>query len=171
MTRMPGFARTFVRAVDGLNYGVGRMAMYLLFVLMAILMWSTISKLFFNPSLWTLEMAQFVMVAYYILGGPYAMQMGSHVRMDLFYAKQSPVRRAWWDGFTVFALIFYLCVMLYGAIDSTAYAFQYNERSPTAWRPYMWPIKVILCIGFALMLLQALSALIKDIATIRGEEV
>ena len=171
MTRMPGFAKTFVRVVDGLNYGVGRMAMYLLFVLMAILMWSTISKLLFNPSLWTLEMAQFVMVAYYILGGPYAMQMGSHVRMDLFYAKQSPVRRAWWDGFTVLALIFYLCVMLWGAIDSTAYAFQYNERSPTAWRPYMWPIKVILCIGFTLMLLQALSALIKDIATIRGEEV
>ena len=171
MTRMPGFAKTFVRVVDGLDYGVGRMAMYLLFVLMAILMWSSISKLFFNPSLWTLEMAQFVMVAYYILGGPYAMQMGSHVRMDLFYAKQSPVRRAWWDGFTVFALIFYLCVMLWGAIDSTAYAFQYNERSPTAWRPYMWPIKVILCIGFTLMLLQALSALIKDIATIRGEEV
>lgn len=168
---MPRFAVAFARAVDRLNYGVGRFAMYLLFVLMAILMWSTISKAFFNPSLWTLEMAQFVMVAYYVLGGPYAMQMESHVRMDLFYAKQSPVRRAWWDAFTVFALIFYLGVMLYGAIDSTVYAFEYNERSPTAWRPYMWPIKIVLCIGFTLMLLQALSALIKDIATIRGERV
>lgn len=168
---MPRAARTFVRLVDRMNYGVGRFAMYLLFVLMAILMWSTISKAFFTPSLWTLEMAQFVMVAYYILGGPYAMQMEGHVRMDLFYAKQSPVRRAWWDGFTVFALIFYLGVMLYGAIDSTIYAFAYNERSPTAWRPYMWPIKVVLCIGFTLMLLQAISALIKDIATIRGETV
>lgn len=168
---MPRIAVAFARAVDRLNYGVGRFAMYLLFVLMAILMWSTISKAFFNPSLWTLEMAQFVMVAYYVLGGPYAMQMESHVRMDLFYAKQSPVRRAWWDAFTVFALIFYLGVMLYGAIDSTVYAFEYNERSPTAWRPYMWPIKIILCIGFTLMLLQALSALIKDIATIRGERV
>ncbi|MEF3048266.1 TRAP transporter small permease subunit [Pseudotabrizicola sp. L79] len=168
---MPRAAIAFVRIVDKMNYGVGRFAMYLLFVLMAILMWSTISKAFFNPSLWTLELAQFVMVAYYILGGPYAMQMEGHVRMDLFYAKQSPVRRAWWDGFTVFALIFYLGVMLYGAIDSTLYAFTYNERSPTAWRPYMWPIKVTLCVGFALMLLQALSALIKDIATIRGEKI
>jgi TRAP-type mannitol/chloroaromatic compound transport system permease small subunit len=138
---------------------------------MAILMWSTLSKALFTPSLWTLEMAQFVMVAYYILGGPYAMQAEGHVRMDLFYAKQSPVRRAWWDAFTVMALIFYLGVMLYGALDSTVYAFEYNERSPTAWRPYMWPIKVILCIGFTLMLLQALSSLIKDIATIRGETV
>ncbi|WP_435257837.1 TRAP transporter small permease subunit [Thioclava sp. FR2] len=168
---MPRAAIAFVRLVDKMNYGVGRFAMYLLFVLMAILMWSTISKAFFNPSLWTLEMAQFVMVAYYILGGPYAMQMEGHVRMDLFYAKQSPVRRAWWDGFTVFALMFYLCVMLYGAIDSTIYSFTYNERSPTAWRPYMWPIKIVLCVGFTLMLLQSISALIKDIATIRGETI
>lgn len=168
---MPRAARAFVRLVDRLNYGVGRFAMYLLFVLMAILMWSTISKALFTPSLWTLEMAQFVMVAYYILGGPYAMQTEGHVRMDLFYAKQSPVRRAWWDAFTVLALIFYLGVMLYGALDSTLYAFEYNERSPTAWRPYMWPIKVVLCVGFTLMLLQALSSLIKDIATIRGETV
>lgn len=168
---MPRFAITFVRLVDRLNYGVGRMAMYLLFVLMGILMWSTISKAAFTPSLWTLEMAQFVMVAYFVLGGPYAMQMGSHVRMDLFYAKQSPVRQAWWDAITVLALIFYLGVMLWGAVDSTMYSLQYNERSPTAWRPYLWPIKVILCIGFALMLLQALAALIRDLATIRGETI
>jgi TRAP-type mannitol/chloroaromatic compound transport system permease small subunit len=91
--------------------------------------------------------------------------------MDLFYARQTPVKQAWWDGFTVFALIIYLAVMLYGAIDSTLYAFEYGERSPTAWRPYMWPIKVTLCVGFFLMLLQALSALIRDIATIRGEAI
>lgn len=168
---MPAFAIGFVRLVDRMNYGVGRMAMYLLFVLMGILMWSTISKAAFTPSLWTLEMAQFVMVAYFVLGGPYAMQMGSHVRMDLFYAKQSPVGRAWWDAITVFALIFYLAVMLWGAIDSTLYSVQYNERSPTAWRPYLWPIKVILCIGFFLMLLQALAALVRDIATIRGTQI
>ncbi|TGD43863.1 TRAP transporter small permease subunit [Pseudotabrizicola sediminis] len=168
---MPRFALAFVRLVDRLNYGVGRMAMYLLFVLMGILMWSTISKASGAPSLWTLEMAQFVMVAYFVLGGPYAMQMGSHVRMDLFYAKQTPVRQAWWDAITVLALIFYLGVMLWGAVDSTMYSLQYNERSPTAWRPYLWPIKVILCIGFALMLLQALAALIHDVATIRGETI
>ena len=102
----------FVRLVDRMNYGVGRFAMYLLFALMAVLMWSSISEAFFHPSLWTLEMAQFVMVAYYVLGGPYAMQMGAHVRMDLFYARQSPKTRAVWDGFTVFAVAFYLAVLI-----------------------------------------------------------
>jgi TRAP-type mannitol/chloroaromatic compound transport system permease small subunit len=188
--RMPRAAVAFVRLVDRLNYGVGRFAMYLLFVLMAILMWSSLSKAFFNPSLWTLEMAQFVMVAYYILGGPYAMQNEAHVRMDLFYAKQSPVKRAWWDGFTVFVILFYLGVLIWGAAASFGFSLglQWSdpaqsalglswpqigrlERSPTAWRPYMWPIKLVMLVGFVLMLLQALSSLIKDIATIRGETI
>jgi len=83
---MPPIIVTFVRIVDRMNYGIGRFAMYLLFVLMGILLWSSISKAAGQPSLWTLEMAQFFMVAYYILGGPYAMQLGHHVRMDLIYA-------------------------------------------------------------------------------------
>lgn len=168
---MPHFLKAFVRIVDRMNYGVGRFAMYLLFVLMAVLMWSSISKAFFNPSLWTLEMAQFVMVAYYVLGGPYTMQAEGHVRMDLFYAKQSDRRRALWDSFTVFALIVYLGVMVWGAVDSTVYSFSYNERAPSAWRPYLWPIKLVMLTGFVLMLLQAVASLIRDIATLRGETI
>ena len=168
---MPRAALAFVRIVDRLNRGVGRFAMYLLFVLMAVLMWSTITKAAGQPSLWTLEMAQFVMVAYYVLGGPYAWQQNAHVRMDLFYARQSPRRQAWWDAFTVLAVLLYLAVLLWGAVDSTIYSLAYNERSPTAWRPYLWPIKVIMVTGFTLMLLQALASLIRDIATIRGEPI
>ncbi len=177
---MPRFLVGFVRLVDRMNYGIGRFAMYLLFLLMAVLMWSSISKLGGAPSLWTLEMAQFVMVAYYILGGPYAMQMGAHVRMDLFYAKQTPVRRAWWDGFTVFALFIYLGILIWGAADSFGFSLGLKweegllpelgrlERSRSAWRPYMWPIKLVMLVGFILMFLQALSVFIRDIATIRG---
>ncbi|MCB1331354.1 MAG: C4-dicarboxylate ABC transporter, partial [Maritimibacter sp.] len=76
---MLGFARGYIRTVDAINYRLGRIMMYGIFVMMAILLWSSISKTFFLPSLWTLEMAQFAMVAYYILGGPYSIQMGSNV--------------------------------------------------------------------------------------------
>ncbi len=164
--------RGFIAAVDVVNRRLGRWVMYGIFVMMAILLWSSISKTFFTPSLWTLEMAQFAMVAYYILGGPYAIQMGSNVRMDLFYGGWSPNTKAWVDTFTVFFLIFYLVVLLWGGVDSTIYSFQYGgERSPTAWRPYLWPIKCIMVLGIALMLLQALSELCKDILRIRGETV
>jgi TRAP-type mannitol/chloroaromatic compound transport system permease small subunit len=168
---MPRAAVTFVRLVDRLTHGVGRVAMYLLFALMAVLMWSTITKAAGRPSLWTLEMAQFVMVAYYVLGGAYAWKEGAHVRMDLFYARQPVRRQAWWDALTVLAVMLYLGVLLWGAVDSTVYSLTYGERSPTAWRPYLWPIKVIMVIGFTLMLLQALASLIRDIATLRGEPI
>ena len=167
---MNGAARAYVRVVDSVNRRIGRVMMYGIFVMVAILLWSSISKTFFLPSLWTLEMAQFAMVAYYIMGGPYSIQLGSNVRMDLFYHDWSVRKKAWFDACTIFFLIFYLGVLLYGAIDSTSYSLQYNERSPTAWRPFLWPIKVLMCVGFFLMLLQAISELIKDIATLRGED-
>ena len=167
---MPGFARRYVRFVEAVNYRVGRFAMYLLFVMVSILLWSSISKTFFLPSLWTLEMAQFTMVGYYILGGPYSIQMGANVRMDLFYSNWTVSTKAWVDAFTIFFLIFYLGVLLFGAIGSTTYAFQYGERSATAWRPYMWPVKVVMVSGFVLMLLQAIAEFLKDVARIRGAE-
>ena len=145
--------------------------MYGLFVIFGVLLWSSISKTFFLPSLWTLEIAQFAMVAYYILGGPFSLQIGANVRMDLFYGGWTDRKKAWFDAFSILLLIFYLGVLLYGAIDSTTYSLQYNERSPTAWRPLLWPIKIIMCVGIFLMLLQAISEFLKDIAKLKGKEI
>jgi TRAP-type mannitol/chloroaromatic compound transport system permease small subunit len=167
---MPNAIRLYVKYVEAVNYRIGRIVMYGIFVMAAILLWSSISKTFFLPSLWTLEVAQFAMVAYYILGGPYSIQLNANVRMDLLYANWSVKKKACFDSITVLMLLFYLGVMLYGAIDSTAYAFQYGERNPTAWRPVLWPIKTIMCIGFLLMLLQSIAELFKDIAKIKGWE-
>ncbi len=168
---MIGVLKGYVRVVDAINYRLGRIVMYGIFVMMAILLWSSFSKTFSVPSLWTLEMAQFAMVAYYILGGPYSLQLGSNVRMDLLYGEWSERRKAWTDAITVLFLIFYLAVLLWGGIDSTLYSFKYGgERSPTAWRPYLWPIKVIMITGIALMLLQAISELFKDILRLAGQD-
>ncbi|KGL00012.1 C4-dicarboxylate ABC transporter [Thalassobacter sp. 16PALIMAR09] len=188
---MSGLMRGYIRFVDAVNYSVGRVIMYGIFVLMGILLWSSISKTFFLPSLWTLEMAQFVMVAYYILGGPYSIQMGSNVRMDLLYGEWSTRKKAQFDVLTVLFLIFYLCVLLYGAVSSTAYSLGYwgsepfsflggvvigteevgrMERSSSAWRPYLWPVKSVMILGMFLMLLQCISDLLKDVLRLRGEE-
>lgn len=167
---MPGWIKTYVRWVEALNYRVGRIAMYLLFVIMGILLWSSITKFARVPSLWTLEMAQFTLVAYYLLGAPYTFQLGTNVRMDLLYSRLRPRTQALWDVFTIFALMFYLGVMLYGALESTIYSFETGERNPTAWRPVLWPIKTIVCVSFVLMMLQSVVHLFRDIAILRGEE-
>lgn len=180
------------RSIDAVSRIIGLVVMYGVFVLMGILLWSSVSKTFFLPSLWTLEMAQFSMVAYYMLGGPYALLSGGHVRMDLFYGNWSLRRKATVDTLTVLFLIFYLGVLLYGALSSTAYSLGYwgnapleffsglltgseevgrLERSSTAWRPYIWPVKAIMVVGLVLMLLQAVSELIKDIARALGHNI
>lgn len=195
---MPKAILCYIGAIDAMNRAIGRMAMYLIFVLIGVLLWSSASKVFLTPSMWTLETAQFVMVAYFVLGGPYSIQLGSNVRMDLFYGEWSPRTKAWVDAITVFFLIFYLGVLLYGGLVSTAYSFGYFgdepfrffldligtfvtqgpsaageelgflERSPTAWRPWLWPIKSILCLGVFLMILQALAEFFRDIGRLRG---
>ncbi|MGQ7843613.1 TRAP transporter small permease subunit [Granulosicoccus sp. 3-233] len=164
---MTAFMNNYIRIIDGFNYRIGRFAMYLIFVMIGVLLYSSFTKTFARPSLWTLEMAQFVMVAYYMLGGPYSLQLGSNVRMDLIYGTWSPRGKAWVDSFTVLFLIYYLVVLLIGGFNSTLYAFEYAERSYSAWRPYMWPIKSIMIVGIVMMLLQAVSELFKDIRTIR----
>jgi TRAP-type mannitol/chloroaromatic compound transport system permease small subunit len=167
---MPGAVARYVRIVDRVNQVVGLFAMYLVLAMIGILLYSSVMKAVAIPPLWTLEMAQFVMTAYYMLGGGWSLQHGSHVRMDLLYSTWSPRRRAMVDCFTILCLIFYLGVMLYGGFSSTAYAVRYGETSYSSWSPYMAPIKIIMCIGIALMLLQAVAQLCRDIAMARGRE-
>lgn len=184
--------RRFVSIVDGVNHRVGRIAMYVIFLMMAVLLWSSLSKLGPRPSLWTLEVAQFSMIAYFFLGGPYAIQMGAHVRMDLFYDSWSLRRKALVDAVSVLCLLVYLAVLLWGGLSSTAYSLGHFggdplaffvglltaeeslgtlERSRTIWRPYLWPIKTVMCLGILLMLAQSLAELSKDILRIKGEEI
>jgi len=115
-------------------------------------------------------MAQFTMVAYYLLGGGYSIQTGDHVRMDLLYGRWSDRTKAIVDAVTVLFLIFYLVLLLFGGISSTRYALQYGEESYSAWAPPMAPIKIVMCVGITLMLLQVIATFFKEIARARGED-
>jgi TRAP-type mannitol/chloroaromatic compound transport system permease small subunit len=163
---------SFVRAIDALNYRVGRFAMYLIFVMGAILLYSTFLRVFFGiPVNWVLEMSQFLLSAYYLLGGAYTMQLDQHVRMDLFYGRLSPRHRAVTDAFTILFVIFYLVVLFGGGISSTHYAIVYGQKNYSSWAPPLWPIKVVMTFGVLLVLLQCISTLVKDIAAARGKPI
>jgi len=169
---VPKIIQHYVRWVDAINRKTGRFAMYLVVMMVAILILSVFSRLFFDrPFLWTMELAQFTMAAYYLLGGGYSMQKGAHVRMDIFYDKWSLKTRAIVDSVTSFCLIFYLSILLYGGYSSTAYALEYGQKHYSAWQPYMAPIKIIMSLGILLMLLQAFSILFKDLATAMGKNI
>lgn len=166
---MPEFIKTYVRVVDKASWYMGLFAMYLVFAMIGILTYASVMKVFFLPSIWTIELAQFVMVAYFILGGAFSLREDDHVRMDLLYAGWTVRRRAGTDLITGLALIFFLVALQIGGISSVIYAFQYSEKGFSAWAPYMAPIKVVINVGLFLTLLQAIAIWFKDWARFRGE--
>lgn len=169
---MPEPIKFFVRHVDRFNYRVGRIAMYLIFPMGAILLYSTLARIVFGyPVNWVLEMSQFLLSAYYLLGGAYSMQLDAHVRMDLFYGAMKPRTRAITDSITIIFVIFYLVVLFWGGVSSTNYSIVYNQKNYTAWAPVLWPVKVFMTLGIFLMLLQLISTFFKDLAHALGKPI
>jgi TRAP-type mannitol/chloroaromatic compound transport system permease small subunit len=168
---VPKFIVNYVKVIDYLSTKAGRMAMYLIFVMIGTLLVNAFTRNIINlPLSWCIEMAQFTLAAYYIVGGPYSMQLDAHVRMDLLYSRFSPRNQARLDSFTAIFLVFYLVCLLVGSISSTMYAIEYDQRKFSQWNPSMIPIKIIMVVGIFLMLLQAISTFFKDLAKSRGIE-
>ena len=168
---MPPLIVAYVRGVEAVGRFFGRICMLLIFVMIGILLYAAFMRTGFNrPPLWTVEMAQFLLTAYYILGGAWTLQLGSHVRMDLLYERWRPRKRAFADTITSVCLVTYLVVMLIGGVSSTQYALEYGQRAATAWRPPLAPIKLVMCAGLLLMLLQTVAFFFRDLATVRAAD-
>lgn len=158
---------TYTRWIDALNDRIGRFIMVvLLLALVGLLVYDIIAPFFDIYPLWTLESSEFVMVAYFMLGGGYAILHDGHVRMDVFYERWSVRTRALMDSITDLCLISYLLALLYGGVTSASYALKYGQHSQSAWSPPMAPIKIVMVVGIVLTLLQAFSVFIKDIDTL-----
>ena len=169
---MPKFVILYVKYVDYVSTKIGRLAMYLIFLMIGTLLLSSITRNILHiPLSWTVELAQFTLPAYYLLGGAYSMQLGAHVRMDLFYDRLSEINKARMDVVTSFCLLFYLVTLLYGSISSLEYAIEYNQRKFSQWNPSMIPIKIIMLFGIVLMLLQSVSMFFKDLAKAQGKTI
>ena len=168
---MPNAVKTYVRVVEAFNRRVGRLMMYMIFVMMGVMLFSAISKAMLGISyIWTVEILQFSLAAYYLVGGAYSMQLDSHVRMDLLYGRWSPRGKAIADAITASMLLFYLVWLFIGGLSSTQYALQYGQTNYSSWAPPLAPIKIIMCFGILLMLLQTVALFFKDLAKARGEE-
>lgn len=155
-----------------MNRVLGFWVMYLALAMMGLLLFASITRYVFNvPFVWIIEMSQFLMAAYYILGGGYSLQVDAHVRMDVLYERWKPKTRAFMDSITAFFLVFYLAFMVRGGIASSAYSLKYNQTNYSAWAPPMAPIKIIMTVGIVLMLLQAIAIFFRDVAKVTGREI
>ena len=168
---MPKIIKYYVNIIDYISEKTGRATMYLVFVMMFILILSFVTRNIINiPLIWIIEMAQFVMTGYYLLGGGYSMLTDDHVRMDLIYSKLKDRTKAILDSITSVFLITYIIILLIGSISSLTYTIETNQRLFTAWAPYVWPIKSIMTFGILLMLLQSIAIFFKDLSKVLNRE-
>jgi TRAP-type mannitol/chloroaromatic compound transport system permease small subunit len=161
--------RKYVRVVGGVNRAVGEFSLWLLLAMLGVLVWSMFANNVLNsPSIWVMEMSQFLMAAYCLLGAGFSLQQGTHVRMDFLYERWKPRKRAFVDSLTSVFLLFYLGVLVFGGWESSSYAIEYEQHNHTVWAPPLAPVKILMTIGMALMLLQALAELAKDVVSAVG---
>lgn len=169
---MPRVIKAYVRLIDGISDYVGYLAASLIFFMGAVLLFDAVTRNVINmPVHWAIELTQFTLAAYYFMGGPITLKNNQHVRMDLWYANLSERGKAGMDLVTVWCMIFFLGVMLWGSVSSLEYAIETNERRFSIWNPSTIPIKALLTVCLVLMLLQAFSLVFKHIATLRGERI
>ena len=169
---MPGVIRQDVKFIDRISDYVGYLAATLIIFMGAVLMFDSFTRNVINmPVHWAIELTQFTLAAYYFMGGAITLKNNDHVRMDLFYANLTERGRARLDLLTVGCLIFYLSIMLLGAISSLQYAIETGERRFSIWNPSVIPIKTLMVACLVLMLMQAVSLVFKHIATLRGEAI
>jgi len=166
-------AKSYVKLMNRISKITGEFSMFLVMALMGVLVFESVIRTVFNqPHIWAVEISAFIMTAQYLIGGGYSLILRGHVRMDLFYHRLSERGQAIADVITFFPFtLFYLGLLLLGGFKGIQYALKFHQKSYTAWAPPMAPIKIIMVTGIVIMLLQSIAELIKNIATIRGEEI
>jgi TRAP-type mannitol/chloroaromatic compound transport system permease small subunit len=156
--------------IDSLNRRVGIGVSLLILIMTVISALNAVSrKLFSLSSNAFLEIQWYLFAAVFLLAAGYTLLSNEHVRVDIFNARLPTRARLWIEllGTTLFLLPFTLLV-LWHAWPYFVSSFIGREWSLNAGGLIIWPVKLLIPVGFLLLLMQGLSQLIKLIAALRG---
>jgi TRAP-type mannitol/chloroaromatic compound transport system permease small subunit len=158
------------KLIDRLNDNIGKLTYWL--TLVAVLVSSgnaTVRYLFDTSSNAWLELQWYLFSAVFLLCGGYALLHGSHVRIDVVYGRWSRRTQLWIDVFgTVVFLLPMAVLILYLSWPVFMNAFMNKEVSSNAGGLIVWPARLLLPVGFFLLVLQGISELIKRLAILQG---
>lgn len=159
------------RAVDGVNTQVGRLTMWLILATTLISAGNALVRKIFNVSSnGLLEIQWYLFAAVFMLGAGYGFLKNSHVRIDFISTKLSDRARNWVDVLGIaFVLIPFCLITIALGWPFFMQALVSGEMSQNAGGLIRWPAYVLIPLGFALLLLQALSEMVKRVAFLRGE--
>ena len=150
--------------IDKLSLWTGRIVCWLTIPMFAAMVYEIFMRYTFTaPTMWAYDISRMLYGALFMLGAGYGLSRGVHIRADFLYRNWKPKTQAIGDA-ALYILFFFpgLLVFLW---MSTEFAFsswtRYERGMDTAWMPYVFPIKTVLPIGVALLLIQGVSELLK----------
>ena len=165
------FALRIAAAIDVLNTLIGRgMTWLILFCTLTSATAATLRYVFDWGSNALLEAQWFMFGLVFLFCSAWTLREGGHVRIDVLSSRLSSVTRIWID--LLGTLLFLLPVCLLIMVNSWNYfllSFHTREASPDPGGLIWWPLKLAIPVAFALLSLQGLSEIIKNIAALTGD--
>lgn len=156
--------------IDALNEHVGRLSYWLILVMVLISAGNAAVRYAFNRSsnAW-LEIQWYLFSAVFLFCAGYTLLHNQHVRIDVISGRMSRRARAWID---ILGALFFLLPMAIAIMWMSwpvfVDAYQRDEVSTNAGGLIVWPGRLMLPVGFFLLILQGISELIKRVAFLRG---
>ena len=165
------FLLSLSRLIDALNEKIAHGVSWALLLAVIICTGNALIRYALNTSsnAW-LEIQWYLFAAIFLLATSNTLRRDEHIRIDVFSSKLSKRAQVWIDifGFAVFLLPISL-IILYYAIPYVLQSMQVSEMSSNAGGLIVWPAKILIPIGFALLTLQGFSELIKRIGYLMGK--
>lgn len=158
------------RLVDGLSDLIGKLAMWMILAATLTSAGNAILRktLDISSNAW-LEIQWYLFAAVFLLGGGYAFLRNAHVRIDFISSKFSDRTRNWIDVGGIVLFLLPLCyLMIYEGWPLFVNAWESGEVSGNAGGLIRWPVYALIPLGFALLMLQGLSELVKRLAFLTG---
>ena len=158
------------RLIDGLNERVGKLAYWLTLAAVLVSSINALVRYAFDLSsnAW-LELQWYLFSGVFLLCGGYALLHHAHVRIDVVYHRWSRRTQLYID---IFGHLFFLLPMaiLIMALSWPVFVNAYvgHEVSSNSGGLIIWPARLLLPVGFFLLVLQGFSELIKSIAVLKG---
>ncbi|HLU64758.1 MAG TPA: TRAP transporter small permease subunit [Kofleriaceae bacterium] len=119
-----------------------------------------------------IELQWYLFSIIFLLGATYALRRGAHVRVDVFYGRLSRRGKAWLDLAGGILFLVPTCIAAaWLSWPAARHSWQIREQSPDPGGLPRYPIKLLVVLAFALLLLQAISEIIKRAAVLAGHEV
>jgi len=157
--------RTIVRVIDSISEYTGKVACWACAVLIGGLVYEVTARYAFSaPTIWSYELSCMLGATIVIMGAAYTHRHHGHVRVDIFYMRLSPKRKAIVD--VICALLIFLplfIILTYTAAVEMLFSWSMGEvLISTIWYPPAGPIRTVMLLGLFLLALQGIAQLIRD---------